>query len=412
MQQIPHQKISARWVLTMCGELLENGVVEIQQGRILDVRSARAGEDLVELGDVALLPGLVNTHTHLEFSQLREPIQAPSFTDWIRRLVHYRRQQLETGEQRVNAISQGIAESLSSGVTTIGEIATDSGCQQAYADLPAPSIVMREVIGTAAADEQDRLAMAAQFLGSIPAGATWQGAVSPHSPYTVRPSLLGELCRLATEQQLPAAMHLAESREEMQLFQDQQGPLRELLEELEAWHEDAWPPGFSVASCLEHLSRSPRSLVIHGNYLEPAHWQLLAEQRERMSLVYCPRTHRHFDHPNYRLSERLASGVRVVLGTDSRASTPDLDLLAEIRTAAQEHPGVSPGQLLMMATSDAAEALGLAGEVGRISAGRRANLVVVAADFSTRQEVEAAICGPGSWLVGVMGGGCWLRQLA
>ena len=117
-------------------------------------------------------------------------------------------------------------------------------------------------------------------------------------------------------------------------------------------------------------------------------------------------------HPNYRLSERLASGVRVVLGTDSRASTPDLDLLAEIRTAAQEHPGVSPGQLLMMATSDAAEALGLAGEVGRISAGRRANLVVVAADFSTRQEVEAAICGPGSWLVGVMVGGCWLRQLA
>ncbi|MFP6751844.1 MAG: amidohydrolase family protein [Pirellulaceae bacterium] len=412
MQQIPHQKISARWVLTMSGELLENGVVEIQQGRIIDVRSARAGEDLLELGEVALLPGLVNTHTHLEFSQLSEPIQAPSFTDWIRQLVSYRREQLATGEKRVAAICQGIVESISSGVTTIGEIATDSECQQAYADLPSPSIVMREVIGTAAADEQDRLAMVQQFLGSVPAGAGWQGAISPHSPYTVRPSLLEELCELATVHQLPAAMHLAESREEMQLFQDQQGPLRELLEELEAWHEDAWPPGFTVASCLEHLCRCPRSLVIHGNYLDPVHWQLLAEQRERVSLVYCPRTHRHFDHPDYRLAERLAAGVRVVLGTDSRASTADLDLLAEIRAAAEEHPGVSPGQLLAMATSDASEALGLAGEVGQLAAGRRANLVVVAADYSSRQEVEAAICAPGSCLVGVMVGGRWLRQMA
>ena len=112
------------------------------------------------------------------------------------------------------------------------------------------------------------------------------------------------------------------------------------------------------------------------------------------------------------LEERLAAGVRVVLGTDSRASTPDLDLLAEIRAAAEEHPGVSPGQLLPMVTSDAAEALGLAGEVGQLAAGQRANLVVVAADYSSRQEVEAAICAPGSCLVGVMVGGRWSRQMA
>jgi len=412
MQQTSHQRISARWVVPMRGEMLENGVVEVQEGRISDVRPARAGEDVLELGDVALIPGLVNTHTHLEFSQLPQPIEASSFDDWIRQLISYRQQHLATVEQRLSAIRQGIAESISWGVTTLGEIATDSQSEQAYSDLPLPSIVMREVIGTAVEREQDCLDMVQQFLSSVPPGASWQPAISPHAPYTVRPSLFEQLCDLAREHQLPLAMHVAESSEEMQLLQEGKGPLREMLEELEAWHDDAWDPGFTLASCLERLCGGPRSLVIHGNYLEPSEWQLLAEHRERVSLVYCPRTHRHFGHPDYRLQERLAAGVRVVLGTDSRASTPDLDLLADIREAVAQHPQVSPDRLLRMATMDGAEALGLASEVGQLSVGWRANLAVVAADFSTLKDVPAAICASQSQVVGVMVGGRWLRQLA
>lgn len=412
MQQIPHQKISARWVLTMCGELLENGVVEIHEGRITNVRPARPGEELLELGEVALVPGLVNTHTHLEFSTLVQPIEAPSFTDWIRQLVSYRSEHLATSEQRLAAIRQGITESISSGVTTIGEIASDSQSSQAYASLPAPSVVMREVIGTAAADEQDRLAMLRQFHSTVPTDASWRPAISPHAPYTVRCSLLEQLAEFSRQHQLLSAMHLAESTDEVQLLEQGDGPLRELLKQLDAWHEDATDPGFGFSEYLDSLCQGPRSLVIHGNYLDPSHWQQLAEHRDRVSLVYCPRTHSHFGHPGYRLAERLAAGVRVVLGTDSRASSADLDLLADVRHAATCHPQVSPDQILAMATRDGADALGLGDEVGQLTAGRIANMAVIAADFSTDKEVAEAICAPASRVVGVMVAGHWLRQLA
>ena len=412
MQQMPDQRITARWVLPMHGDLIEDGVVEIHEGRISDVRPQQAGEDLLELGEVALLPGLVNTHTHLEFSQLSRPIASDSFSGWIRQLVSYRREQLSTGEQRLAAISQGIAESINFGVTTIGEIASDSESIEAYAQLPAPSMVMREVIGTTAAAEQDRLDMLEQFLLSAPPGASWQPAISPHAPYTLRTTLFQKLSSFASGQQLLSAMHLAESAEEIQLLEQGDGPLRELLEQLEAWQEDALDPGFGLSGYLDALCRGPRSLVIHGNYLDPPHWQQLADHRDRVSLVYCPRTHRHFGHPDYRLAERLAAGLRVVLGTDSRASSPDLDLLAEVRLAAQSHPQVSPADLLAMATIEGAEALGLGDEVGQLTTGRRANMTVIAADFSTPGEVAAAICAPGSCVVGVMVAGHWVRQLA
>ena len=408
----PIQRITARWVLPICGEILENGLVEVQGDRITQVRPARAGEDALDLGEVVLMPGLVNTHTHLEFSSLKEPIEAPSFADWIRQLVAFRQQELSTSEQRLSAIRQGIAESISSGVTTIGEIATDSSCQQAYADLPTSSVVMREVIGLAAEDEDDRIELVNQFLAAVPADASWQPGISPHAPYTLRSSLFERLCRLANDKQLCCAMHLAESQEELELVHSRSGPLRVMLEEFGVWRDDAFDPEASITAYLEQLSTSERALVIHGNYLDPDEWQLLAENRERVSLVYCPRTHRHFDHPCYRLAERLAAGVRVVLGTDSRASNPDLDLLAEVKEAARLHPQVAPQVFLQMATLEGAAALGLSGEVGELSAGARGNLVVIAGEFSTSQEVPAAILSDTSQVVGVMVAGRWLRQLA
>ena len=97
-----------------------------------------------------------------------------------------------------------------------------------------------------------------------------------------------------------------------------------------------------------------------------------------MSVVYCPRTHAYFGHAAYPLAKMLAAGVNVVLGTDSRASNPDLNFLEEMRYVAEHHPQISPERIVPMATIHAAQALGLDARVGTLETGKRADLAVVA----------------------------------
>src|SRR5205823_8486807 len=128
---------------------------------------------------------------------------------------------------------------------------------------------------------------------------------------------------------------------------------------------------------LQTLATAHRALVIHGNYLAADEIQLLAAHRDCMSVVYCPRTHAYFGHEHYPLEAMLAAGVRVAVGTDSRASNPDLRLFEELREIARRHSAVSPEAVLQMGTLAGAEALGIAHEYGSITPGKRARLAVV-----------------------------------
>jgi cytosine/adenosine deaminase-related metal-dependent hydrolase len=232
--------------------------------------------------------------------------------------------------------------------------------------------------------------------------------ISPHAPYTVSPLLLQRLIELACERSLPVAMHLAESAEELEFLRAGTGAFQDLLVERSMWDAEAVPMGSRPLDYLRLLAGAPRSLVIHGNYLDHEERAFLACHRERMSLVYCPRTHEYFRHPPYPLAELLHAGVRVALGTDSRASNPDLDLLAEVRHVARSHRTIDPHEALHMAARAGAEALGLDDEVGSITPGKLANLIALPirdAAGKTPDEVLAAIladqCQPNAvWLRG------------
>jgi cytosine/adenosine deaminase-related metal-dependent hydrolase len=172
-------------------------------------------------------------------------------------------------------------------------------------------------------------------------------------------------------------MHVAESREELQLLATGDGPFRELLEALGAWDREAIPLGSRPLDYLQVLALAPRALVIHGNYLDLAERAFIAERAARMSVIYCPRTHSYFAHERYPLAEMLAAGIRVAIGTDSRASTPDLNLLAELQHVAAKHPGLRPAEILVLGTLAGAQALGQDHEVGSLTAGKLANLAIV-----------------------------------
>lgn len=172
-------------------------------------------------------------------------------------------------------------------------------------------------------------------------------------------------------------MHLAESREEIQWLEEGAGPLKELLNELGACDPSAESRFLRPLDYLQALAVASRVLIIHANYLGRDEIGLLADHAESMAVVFCPRTHDYFGHDRYPLEKMLTAGVTVCLGTDGRASSPDLDLLAEIRHVARHYPELSPEVVLQLGTLQAAKALGRDHEIGSLQPGKYSNLAIV-----------------------------------
>jgi cytosine/adenosine deaminase-related metal-dependent hydrolase len=378
----------ARWVIPVDQPPISGGVVTMAGGRILAVGEKTTDQTPRDLGDVALLPGFVNAHTHLEFSLLERPVGRPGmpFPDWIARVVQQRKEQnralfVETdGFQRFRRRSAqaGLAESRAAGVAAIGDIATPGWPRECFPATSLHSTIFLELIGLQDVKADSLLETARSFVLDLQdAAGEVRPGLSPHAPYTASPLLVERVCRLSAGERFPVAMHLAESREELELIANHSGPMVGVLKDLEAWHPEAIPVGSKPLDYLQRLAKAHRVLVIHGNYLNRDEIQFLATHADRMSLVYCPRTHSFFGHEPYPLAEMLAAGVRVAVGTDSRASNPDLRILQELRHVAQMHPQVRPDEVLKLGTLSAAEALGIERDYGSITVGKRASLAVV-----------------------------------
>jgi len=393
----PTITLRARYVFPVDGPPIDGGTITIRGPRIVAVGEPQTVGEVHDLGDVAIVPGLVNAHTHLEFSDLAAPVGRPGMPlpQWIGHVVAHR---WAATTDAPAAISQGLGESLACGTTTLGEIATGDARQivTRYNGSPIASVVFRESI----APRTDRVPAAAaeaeQFLRSTQASANLQPALSPHAPYTVHPRLLEAMLDLARRHAAPLAMHLAESREELELLERGTGPFRAMLERLDAWDpaDDARYP--RILNYLERLATAPRALVVHGNYLRADEIDYLAERAERMSVVYCPRTHAFFGHDAYPLAAMLAAGVSMALGTDSRASNPDLSLFEEMRFVAERHAAVSPARALELGTLAGAQALGVSNQTGSLSAGKLANLAIVGPLGPGSRDPHEALFAPGT----------------
>jgi aminodeoxyfutalosine deaminase len=382
--------LRARWVFPIDRPPIEGGIVTIAGGRIVAVGENTSGRPPHDLGDVALLPGLVNTHTHLEFSLLKQPLGEPGmgFADWIERVVAWRREAV-AGSQGAG-VRAGLAESANAGVAALGEIAMPGCPLESYkSQQDATVVALLELLSRSAERVQPLMDLAQQHVAEL-RGAVSNviAGLSPHATYSVHPELLRRACERSATARVPLAMHVAESREELELLQSHTGPLVELLKSLGVWEPNELPRGARPLDFLKTLAAAHRALVIHGNYLAADEIEFLAAHREPMSLVYCPRTHAFFGHDPYPLAEMLAAGVHVAVGTDSRASNPDLKLWEELRHIARHHPSVPPDAILRMGTLAGAEALGLERDFGSISPGKHAKFAVVPLEPSEKEPLE------------------------
>jgi cytosine/adenosine deaminase-related metal-dependent hydrolase len=375
----PRYALKARYLFPVDRPPVAGGLVVVDRGRIEAVGVAAADCETIDLGNVALIPGLVNAHVHLEFSDLSEPLGHTGIRlpDWIRRVLDYRAQRAPQHASQGTAarnILSGMAQSIRHGTTALGEISAGDWPLGA-ADRPQiDAVVFREVICLRPQQVAETVDYLERHLRAAQRTDAWQPGVSPHAPFTCRPEALELTVETSRRHRIPLAMHLAESPEEIQWIKTGRGPLADLLE---SRHSEMYNGPTSPRDILHKLARAYRALVIHGNYLTDVEIQTVAAARDRMSLVYCPRTHAYFQHAPYPLQQLLDAGVTVALGTDGRGSNPDLSVLAEMRHVAAQHPQLPLDQLLKMGTLAGATALGFERRCGSLTPGKDANFAVV-----------------------------------
>jgi cytosine/adenosine deaminase-related metal-dependent hydrolase len=181
----------------------------------------------------------------------------------------------------------------------------------------------------------------------------------------------------------------------------------DLFRAIGVWQEDVIPRGARPIDYLRPLAAVGRALVIHGNYLDDVEIEFLCAQ-PNITLIYCPRTHAYFRHAPHPWRKVLEGGGRVALGTDSRASNPDLSLWREVQFLRQQFPGLAPARLLELATCEGARALGLDDRTGTLTAGKAADLAVVALGDAAFADPCTTLLQPGSRVSATLRDGRWI----
>ena len=393
--------ITCRSILPLQGPPLERGWLRIGRGRIEGIGHRRPSGPVIDLGDAIILPGLINAHTHLEFSDLTAPLPAGSnLTDWIEEVVRLRRARLPGAAEQTRlatALSAGLQESAAAGVTALGEIATAVPAQ-GYPPHGPRVRLYREGLGwRPTATFQSLVARDLNHLRHA------LGGLSPHAPYSVSAGLGGWLVRTAVAGHLPVAMHLAESRAEAEFVATGGGPFQNLLAGLGVWPVSPAPRLHSAADWISQLARAPRGSVVHGTFLDETALSRLIRHRDRLCLVVCPRTTLRLAGALPPLGHWRQAGIRLAVGTDSRASNPDLSILAECRTLV-EAGMMSPAEALRTATRGGAWALMLEHRCGQLAVGRPADFIVLQAPPGHADPHVAAL-DPATRVVATVRGG-------
>ena len=336
---------------------------------------------------------MVNAHTHLEFSQLKQPLGQPGikFTDWVRLIVGQRNDTSKNDPQsKHDSIVKGIQESFQYGVWAVGDIATDPVGENAYlADehrTPVHTTVFLEQLGRKQETlQQQSSQLDVHLLKNDLVPESFSCGASSHATYSVAWDLHDQICAAARQHQSPVAMHVAETLAERQLCDSATGDFVDLLQDFGAWNPETFVPRRSIKAYLGRLSQAPRSLVVHGNYLDASELDLI-QRNKSMSIVFCPRTHQFFQHSSYPLKKMLKRQINVAIGTDSRASSPDLNLFADLQSVAIDFPDLSAMEVLKLGTVNGALALGMESQLGTLSVGKQAAIsCVVNEDLNANQ---------------------------
>jgi cytosine/adenosine deaminase-related metal-dependent hydrolase len=368
----------ASWVVPIIGPPLRDGWVAVEMGVVAGVGEGRL-PGATDLGNVAVLPALVNAHTHLELSYLAGTIPpAARFLDWIRAVMAARRRHQDARDPEILAAARAaIAAARASGTGLLGDISNTLVTVPLLREAGMPARVFYELLGFNADDPVGRVREGRAAIDVHTSDFEVRLSLAPHAPYSVSPALFAVLRRdLDAHPDDVSTVHLSESADEMEFIAQGSGGWRQLLTELGVWSPAWQPPRKSPVAYLEEMGfLDRRVLAVHGV-------QCGADDMSRLrtlgtTVVSCPRSNRYVGVGDPPLEPFYAAGVDVAFGTDSLASVPDLNLFAELAAARRLSPRLAAGRLLESATLVGARALGYGDALGSIEPGKRAALIAV-----------------------------------
>jgi len=370
---------TAAWVLPISAPPIRNGFVTLEGARITAVGD-RAPADAASLGSVAILPALVNAHTHLELSYLHGRVPpSTSFNDWVMVLMALRRDHPDPAAPAIiEAARHAIARARASGTGLFGDVSNTLVTVPLLRDAGMAAHVFYELIGFSHPDPVGRVreARAAADAVAINAGGV-RVSLAPHAPYSVSAELFMAIrSDVDAHPDSVTTVHLGESAAEVELLRQGSGPTRVMLERLGVWSNEWQIPGVSPSEYVAALDfLGADSLVVHG--VQFTREDLARVKTAGSPLVSCPRSNAYVGVGAPPLESFYASGVPVAFGTDSLASVADLNMFAELAEARRIAPTVSARELLRSATLTGAQALRYDDDYGSIAAGKRAALIAV-----------------------------------
>ncbi|MHA3773158.1 amidohydrolase family protein [Verrucomicrobiota bacterium sgz303538] len=361
---------------------LENGAVAVDGnsiaaiGKIEDLAWLDDGP-VIDLGDVALFPGLINAHCHLDYTMMRYAIAPPkSFTAWVQRINALKRS-LDSDDY-LAAIQKGFRELQKWGTTSVCNIEAFPELMPGMPEPPIRTWWFYEMIDIRhRITTNDVVAGALSFFHNRPHSLSRFG-LSPHAPYTASRPLFELANACANTMTMLLTTHVAESREEAEMFREGSGPLYEFMASLGRPMSDCGK-GSAFSQLWNCGAINANWLLAHMNELSESDFALLANQPRGNTphIVHCPGSHAYFGHSPFQFRRLHSLGVNISVGTDSLASTNSLSLFDELRRLEKEEPWLTPHQLLRTITLNPALALRRKGRLGRIGPGALADLIAL-----------------------------------
>ncbi len=394
-------RLGAAWIVPVDQGPIRDGWVAVDGGRIVAVGHGHSAAALAlgpvrDLGQVALMPGLVNAHVHLELSWLRDRVPpAADFTTWITGLFSARGRAVERpGDPAVAAAALAAArEARESGTVAVGDISNSLSAVDAVAASGMHGLVFHELLGFT--ETTGALVGRSRAEREVAATRSPQVRVSvaPHAPYSVSRELFQAIREaVATSAEPITSIHVGESPEEIELLASGSGPWPQLLRRLGAWRDDWVAPGLGPVEYLDQLGViDARTLIVHGVQLGDDSLALLHERGA--TLVTCPRSNQWVGVGGPPIERFYRSGVPVAIGTDSLASVADLNLFSEMKEMRWLAPGLPAGRIIESATLIGARALGLDHRLGSLSPGKDAEIVAVSLPDQVADVEEHLVSG-------------------
>jgi cytosine/adenosine deaminase-related metal-dependent hydrolase len=396
--------LRARLLLPMGRPPIQDGAIVVagnritELGRWREVSSHKRGE-VYDLGEVILMPGLVNAHCHLDYTNMVGQFHPPKvFIDWLK-LITTTKAGWDYSDY-IESWANGAQMLVRTGTTTVADVeAVPELLPDVWSRTPLRVISFLEMIGITG--RRSAAVILREILEQLdsPVLQGHRFGLSPHAPYSTLPELLRLSGVAARQRGWRVTTHVAESAVEFEMLAEGKGAMFDWLRRSTRDMSDC---GFG--SPVQHLERcgllGNNLLAIHVNYLGKADAALLA--RRGVHVVHCPRSHSYFGHAAFPLRRLHRAGVNVCLGTDSLASVHktrrqpvELNLFEEMRALAATNPWLSPRTILRMTTLNSARALGMTGQVGELAKRALADLIVVPFAGRAREIYEAVLAHTG-----------------